>query len=312
MADNINIILATDKNYAQHATVAIASVLLNTHAPKNIHIFVIDDNIDTDNKEKMLLSVDKLGGRISFIESNEKTLKNVFVSGNLTRAAYLRLDIPNMVPLNVDKIIYIDCDLLVLSDIEQLWETDLRGKPLAATEDFGILSSRVKRAEKIKNLDWKREYSYFNSGVLLIDVKLWRERNYANKLLTLATTRGFRHHDQDVLNYLFMNNWAKLDMKWNLIPPVFNMPLCTVLNSDLRKKAIEALKEPAILHYAGGYKPWEYESVKGFNDKYYEFLSCTEYCNEKMPQPNPKKKGHSLRRQLWRLKWAQFISNIFG
>ncbi|MDY2636567.1 MAG: glycosyltransferase family 8 protein [Phascolarctobacterium sp.] len=312
MANSINIILATDKNYAQHATVAMASVLLNTYTPKKIYFFVIDDNINADNKEKMLSSVNKLGGRLSFVTANEKALEDVFVSGNLTRAAYLRLDIPNMVPFSVDRIIYIDCDLLVLSDIKQLWETDLNGKPLAATEDFGILSSSAKRAEKIKNLAWKREYSYFNSGVLLIDVKQWRESNNAKKLLKLAVTKSFRHHDQDVLNYLFMNNWVKLEAKWNVIPPIFNMPFRTVIDSALRKRAIAALKAPAILHYAGGYKPWEYESVIGFNDKYYEYLSYTEYCNVKMPQPNPKKKGHSLSRQLWRLKWARFISNIFG
>lgn len=311
MADDINIILATDKNYAQHAAVAMASVLCNTNVPQRMHFFVIDDNIDAENKEKMSLSVSKLGGRLSFVEADEEALSNVFVSGNLTRAAYFRLDIPNIVPSTIDKIIYIDCDLLVLQNVEELWETDLQGKPIAAAEDFGIISSKGKSAEKIKNLAWEKEYSYFNSGVLLIDVKQWRDKQYAEKLLGLVSTRSFRHHDQDALNYLFMNNWAKLDLRWNVIPPVYNMPMRTVLDSTLRKKAIEALKHPAVVHYAGGYKPWEYERVAGFNEKYYEYLSQTEYCDVKMPQPNPKKKGHSLTRQLWRLKCAKIIGKVF-
>lgn len=312
MAERINIVLATDNNYAQHATVTMVSALCNSEFPNKLRFFVIDDNIGNENKQKMQLSVNNLGGQICFVKENNTVLDNVFVSGNLTRAAYFRLDIPNILPNYIDRVIYLDCDLLLLKDVYALWQIDLQGMPLAAAEDFGILASSSKCAEKIKNLAWNKKYSYFNSGVLIIDVKQWREKKFAKKLLELVATRNFRHHDQDALNFLFMNSWMKLPLQWNVIPTVFNMPLLTLFNSDLRHEALNALKAVSIIHYAGGYKPWEYEKHDGFNDKYYEYLSKTQYCNDTMPQPNPNKKGHSLNRQLWRLRWSEWIKKLLN
>ena len=200
-----------------------------------------------------------------------------------------------------------DCDLLVLGEITELWNLDMQSKPIAAAEDYGILSSKGKRAEKTKNFDWKEDDSYFNSGVLLIDVKQWRDNDYAGKLIKLVGERSFRHHDQDALNYMFMDKWTKLPLRWNVIPPVFNMMPRIAFNSKMRKKAVEALQNVGIFHYAGGYKPWEYTIHEGFNEKYYEYLAHTEYKNVKMPQPNLKKKGHSINRQMWRLKWAELF-----
>lgn len=309
--DKINIIFATDENYAQHAAVAIASILCNTAYPSNIHFYIIDDNIDDDNKNKLQNTVLKFNSNINFVNISENSLNQVFVSGSITRAAYFRLTIPNILPKSVNKVIYLDCDLIVLGDIINLWNIDMCQKPIAATADFGILSSNGKRYEKEVNLNWKKEYSYFNSGVLLIDVMLWRKNNYADKLIELVQTHKFRHHDQDVLNYLFMNNWTLLPLYWNVIPPVFNMNLSIIKHKTMRQKALHALNNICIIHYAGGYKPWEYKIYKGFNEKYYEYLAKTEYKNVKMPQPNIKKK-HSINRQLLRLKWAAFIKRLYA
>ena len=307
MSDFINIVLASDGNYAQHACVAMTSVLRNTSNPKRIRFYLIDDNIDENNKDACMQTIVKNGGHLHFVKANEKALSNVFVSGNLTRAAYFRLDIPNIVPDEVKRAIYLDCDLLVLDDIKKLWDYDMKGKPVAATEDFGILSSKGKYSEKLVNIGLQNGDSYFNSGVLLMDLEQWRSSDYAGKLIKLVGERNFRHHDQDALNYMFTGKWTQLPMRWNVIPPIFNMALRVVINGDMRKKAVDALNNIGIFHYAGGYKPWEYDVYKGFNEKYYEYLSYTEYKNVKMPQPNPKKKGHSISRQLWRLKWAKLF-----
>ena len=307
--DKINIVLATDKNYAQHAAVTITSILCNTTQQSNIQFYIIDDNIDDDNKTKLQDTVKQFNSNIIFVKIPENSLNQVFVSGGITRAAYFRLAIPNILPKTVNKVIYLDCDLIVLDDIVNLWNLDMCQKPVAATEDFGILSSTSKCREKEINLNWKKEYSYFNSGVLLIDVMLWRKNNYASQLIELVQTHKFRHHDQDALNYLFMNNWTSLPLCWNVIPPVFNMNLSIIKNKIMRQNALKALNNISIIHYAGGYKPWEYKIYKGFNEGYYEYLGKTEYKNAKMPQPN-KKSNHSIIRQLLRLKWAFLIKKF--
>ena len=107
-----------------------------------------------------------------------------------------------------------------------------------------------------------------------------------------------------------MHNWAKMPLCWNVIPPVFNMMLRIVWQKSLRTEALQALNNICIMHYAGGYKPWEYVAYAGFNEKYYEYLAVTEYKDVTMPQPNLKKKGHSISRQLWRMKWAKLVKKL--
>ena len=85
-----------------------------------------------------------------------------------------------------------------------------------------------------------------------------------------------------------------------------------LLRNDLRKNAISARKNKAVLHYAGRYKPWEFESKDGFNEKYYYYLQKTAFADVKMPQPSKDMKGKSLTRQLLRVRIADFWENILG
>ena len=119
-------------------------------------------------------------------------------------------------------------------------------------------------------------------------------------------------NDQDALNKVFLGNWTALPMKWNVIPPVFNLFSKILFNSDLCKNAIAARKDKAILHFAGRYKPWEFELHKGFNDAYYFYLQKTKFANVKMPQPGKNMKGKSITRQMVRLRIADFWQGLLG
>ena len=312
MMDNkINIVFASDNNYAQHTSVAMASVLVNTKVPQKIQFYLIDDEIQQDNKEKITKTVQNLGGNIEFIKIKNSKLEDCYVSGELSRASYFRLDIANILDESIEKIIYLDCDLLVYDDIEKMWQLDMSGKPVAATCDLGIMASARVRKQKNKFIGLPFDAPYFNAGVLIMDLKKWRDGNYAEAIIALATQNKYPNHDQDALNKFFMNNWQEIPLRWDVIPPVFNLFLKILTKPDLRKKAIEAKLNPAIFHYAGGYKPWEYEIHDGFNDKYYEYLKLTEYKDAKMPQFDKRRKNRSIKRQMLRLKMGNMWAKIF-
>ena len=311
MDNKINIVFASDNNYAQHTAVAMASVLVNTKVPKRIQFYLIDDEIQQENKEKITKTVQNLGGNIEFIKIKNSRLEDCYVSGELSRASYFRLDIANILDENIEKIIYLDCDLLVYDDIEKMWQLDMGGKPVAATCDLGIMASARVRKQKNKFIGLPFDAPYFNAGVLIMDLKKWRDGNYAEAIIALATQNKYPNHDQDALNKFFMNNWQEIPLRWDVIPPVFNLFLKIVTKPDLRKKAIEAKLNPAIFHYAGGYKPWEYEIHDGFNDKYYEYLKLTEYKDAKMPQFDKRRKNRSIKRQMLRLKMGNMWAKIF-
>ena len=311
MDNKINIVFASDNNYAQHTAVAMASVLVNTKVPQKIQFYLIDDEIQPENKEKITKTVQNLGGNIEFIKIKNSRLEDCYVSGELSRASYFRLDIANILDENIEKIIYLDCDLLVYDDIEKMWQLDMGGKPVAATCDLGIMASARVRKQKNKFIGLPFDAPYFNAGVLIMDLKKWRDGNYAEAIIALATQNKYPNHDQDALNKFFMNNWQEIPLRWDVIPPVFNLFLKILNKPDLRKKAIEAKLNPAIFHYAGGYKPWEYEIHDGFNDKYYEYLKLTEYKDAKMPQFDKRRKNRSIKRQMIRLKVGNMWAKIF-
>lgn len=311
MDNKINIVFASDNNYAQHTAVAMASVLVNTKVPQKIQFYLIDDEIQQENKEKITKTVQNLGGNIEFIKIKNSKLEDCYVSGELSRASYFRLDIANILGESIEKIIYLDCDLLVYDDIEKMWQLDMGGKPVAATCDLGIMASARVRKQKNKFIGLPFDAPYFNAGVLIMDLKKWRDGNYAEAIIALATQNKYPNHDQDALNKFFMNNWQEIPLRWDVIPPIFNLFLKIVTKPDLRKKAIEAKLNPAIFHYAGGYKPWEYEIHDGFNDKYYEYLKLTEYKEAKMPQFDKRRKNRSIKRQMLRLKMGNMWAKIF-
>ena len=311
MDNKINIVFASDNNYAQHTAVAMASVLVNTKVPQKIQFYLIDDEIQQENKEKITKTVQNLGGNIEFIKIKNSKLEDCYVSGELSRASYFRLDIANILDENIEKIIYLDCDLLVYDDIEKMWQLDMGGKPVAATCDLGIMASARVRKQKNKFIGLPFDAPYFNAGVLIMDLKKWRDDNYAEAIIALATQNKYPNHDQDALNKFFMNNWQEIPLRWDVIPPVFNLFLKILTKPDLRQKAIEAKLNPAMFHYAGGYKPWEYEIHNGFNDKYYEYLKLTEYKDAKMPQFDKRRKNRSIKRQMLRLKMGNMWAKIF-
>ena len=307
----VNIVLASDNNYAQHVAVVAASVLCNTKA--NVHFHVLSDGILLDKMKLVQQTIENLGGGLCvYYLSDYQCFDNLFTSGHISKAAYFRLEIANILPKKIDRVIYMDVDLLVLQDIEKLWSYDLQGNPLAAVPDYGIMASKRFMKQKHQVLGLPADSLYFNSGVVVMDLKQWREHNYAEQVIKLAAEGKLPHHDQDALNKVFMNRWMPLPLKWNVIPPIFNLFPKILLRKDLKKNAISARKDKAVLHYAGRYKPWEFELKDGFNDKYYYYLQKTAFANVDMPQPSKNMKGKSLMRQLMRLRIADFWESLLG
>lgn len=308
MNDKINIVFASDDNYAQHIAVVIASIMAKTK--EKVCFFVINDNISSEKITKLKNTAVKLNTTVEFIAVPEEQFKNVYLSGHVSKAAYFRLALADIMPDDIEKVIYLDVDLLVYDDVKNLWQNDIKKYALAAVPDFGIMASNRLCRQKKEVIGLPKGKAYFNSGVLLINLKKWRQENYTKQILEIINENQFPHHDQDALNKLFMNNWLTLDLRWNIIPPVYNLFPKVLFNKFFRKQALEAKRNPAIIHYAGRYKPWEFTYHQGFNDMYYKYLKQTAFVDERMPQPSKNMKGKSIIRQLIRLKIANFWTKI--
>lgn len=308
MNNVINVVLCSDDNYAQHIAVVIVSIMVRTK--EKVCFYVINDNISKNKIEKIKNTAVAFKAEIKFVSVPEDKFSNVYLSGHVSKAAYFRLALADILPNDIEKVIYLDIDLLVFDDIKKLWHIDLEKFPLAAVPDYGIMASERLCKQKQQVIGLPVGEKYFNSGVLIVNLKEWQKENYTKKILEIINNNKFPHHDQDALNKLFIHKWKELELRWNVIPPVFYLFNKVMFNKKLRNNALDAKANIAILHYAGSYKPWQFKMYNGFNDKYYYYLAVSAFNNENMPQPAENMRGKSIIRQLLRLRKADFLLKI--
>lgn len=237
-----SIFFASDDNYSMHLTVAITSILINSKIGEFFNFYVLDGGIKNKNKEKITNLKKIKNFNLEFIQiKNEKIdkcpmagLENVF-----SRQAYYRYLIPFIKP-NLDKALYLDCDVAVNSSLLELYQTDLKNAFCAVCkeENNSYLEINCKNTE-VKN--------YFNSGVMLINCKKWREENIFEKLIEntdfLFKENRLKFLDQDALNYTFRENVIFIDLKFNF------------QSNNMKAKKPKTL--PAIIHYSSRRKPWK-------------------------------------------------------
>lgn len=304
----INLVLASDDNYAQHAAIALMSAYAKCDNSYRINSYVLDGGISLEKKEKIKKSIAVYNGKVCFINIDTKKFQNSYISFQYTPAIYYRLDLPNILDDSIKKCLYIDCDLLFMDDISKLWNISLDGYPIGAVEDIGLTTSKKGRIEKKKSIGLEENMNYFNSGVVIMDLEQWRERGYAKLAVDLALHKKFISHDQDILNKIFLEKWKEIDLRWNVIPPVFYLYPKILRSSYNRKRAIEAKNNIGILHYAGRYKAWEYKETRMFNGYYYDLFKQSAFCDELMPQLSKQNEGRNFTKELVRIYLANIIS----
>jgi len=285
----IPVLFCTDTIYFQHMGVAIAS-LLRTNPAHDFQIFVCTEERDREAEEKLTAVVLRFGNAsLKFIEFKLDQCRGYLpIDQYFTVAAYIRLFLTEFLDSSVKRVLYLDGDLVVTTDIRALWQTDLNGAFLAAVPEPHALPGD----SEIVN------YPYFNSGVLLIDVDLWRAANVLPGFLAYAKENASQlaHHDQDVLNYTFAGKVRFLDYRWNFqsrwadfVPAKLNM-------SSETFRQVRRL--PGIVHYTSKYKPWFYSDDPHYKKLYYEALALTPWKEYRPPDRTPR----SILRKLLTMK----------
>ncbi len=207
--DVINVCFSSDNNYARYLALSLATILDSKEDDDNLHFYILDGGLSEDSKRK-ILNLKKIADfDIDFISVDEEKFNDCPLEqgARLTRAAYYRLLIPDLVP-DVDKILYMDCDIQVKSSLKELFSSDIKDYYLAAVEDI----------DEVKNSNRLNLKKYFNSGVLLLNLAKFREINFTSKIFDWIALHKDQivFHDQDVLNLYFADNVKFLDKKWNL------------------------------------------------------------------------------------------------
>lgn len=267
--DGLNICFATDDNYIQHLSAAVASLLVNTQSSKNINIVILENgkSVSKTHKKKML-ELSKLNSRanINFVRVDSSIFEKFPVNERFSEACFYRFVIPDLF-MNLSKMIYLDCDLIVKEDIEKLYEINIENYYIAAVQDLVGYSN-----QKRLKINKEGKYFYCNSGVLLMNLDLLRRENVINKLNDYVQKHKNEivWPDQDVINVVMEKKIKYLDLGWNL---QYYMP-DTIVDYDytLFNKAI---KNPKIIHFIGDVKPWHLKSNRPYSKEYFKYLKLT-------------------------------------
>ena len=161
------IVCACDDGYSVHCGALITSIFEN-HTHCRIEVFVLTDSISDDNRAKFGLLADRYHQRIDIIAIDKSLFRNLPFGGkfdNISLATYYRLLVASVLPDNLDKVLYLDCDIIVKADLMPLWNIDLNRFAFAAVED--ALPHSV---EAPKRLDYSALERYYNCGVLLMKI----------------------------------------------------------------------------------------------------------------------------------------------
>lgn len=291
----IDIVCNINEAYVQHCGVMLCSLFMNN---KDIHfrVHILHFSISQQAQVELSEFVESLNGEISFYKVNKLEFELPNVQNHYISAeTYLRLFISNYVPSYIEKVLYLDVDMVVLGKIDELVNTDLENCLLGAIEDSP-------NADRQKRLELPDKYGYFNAGVLLLNLKYWREHQVMEKSISFIkrSSEKIRQHDQDVLNVVADGHWKRISFKWNMLNTFFFRH--PVVEDKYLKEVEDCKRDVRIAHFSGGVKPWMAWEKHPYYKEYYKYLKYTPWRGYKP----------SLKQQWKAYKFPRNILRILG
>jgi lipopolysaccharide biosynthesis glycosyltransferase len=254
---------AINNDYALPLLVMLTSLQEHLHPSYQLVLYLVHQGVRAD----LLASISKLVETCPIIPSAESLAAIPEHPYFPPEAAYPLL-LPELLPETVDRILFLDADLLVLDDLAQLWETSIGDHALGASPDGAIPLCCSPRGVKQRD-QWgiSEKAVYFNCGVMLITLSGWREREVLQRacgyLRNVGARVDFLH--QEALNATLWDDWAPLDGRWNLLGSLAGRPY--------EQGGTGSWKNPGIVHFAGRVKPWRAPIAGPFGQQYRALLS---------------------------------------
>lgn len=263
----LNVLYQFNEKYVPYAGVSIVSLLENNKLIDEVVIYVLVEDVSQKSMQKLKEQVEQYERKICFIDTRELVEKMKTLGIPEYRGSYatnMKMFIADYIDESVDRLLYIDSDTIVCGDISPLITLDMKDKPIAM-----VLDSLGNKHKQLIGLDKKD--MYFNAGIILFDIKKWRQEECTQKIL--EHVKKVRSHymspDQDLLNVVLYNNIMKLDIAYNLQPihSVYSysqfFKFFGQKNYYPPEEINNAVRQPKILHtfrYLGEF-PWHKDTL---------------------------------------------------
>ena len=267
----IDIVFSSDNNYINHCAAAITSILLNCDNTSLLRFHILDGGISDSNKRKVINLNKYRDFSVEFYDMTNFDFSNLPLNRSyISISTYYRLFLLDVLPKEISKVIYLDCDIIVEKDLKELWETDITDYYAAVVEDEG---SKLQQ----QRLKLPKQNNYFNAGVALFNLDKLREINFKQKCFEYfeANEEIILLQDQDILNGVLNGKCKFLPLCWNTNGRIY-------CGNDLAKnytltEAENAGYAPGIIHYTDRKKPWHFKCNHPLMSEYWRYLKFTDF-----------------------------------
>lgn len=285
----VNILYLSDNNYAVFLGVSIVSLFENNKSVSKLRVYVIDDDIAAENKKKLLLIAKTYKRELVFLDISEGICKLKEMHVPLYRGSYttyLKLFTFALLPDYVHRILFIDTDTVVVGDVSGVNHIDMGGNPISAVMDNLCAPDK-------KCLGYSAKDLWFNMGVMLVDVDMWKRMDCEKIIIdTMKKRCAYVAVDQNLLNIGLHGHISILNPAYNMTQhhQVYSyeaflklFPQEFFYSEDVIK---EAKTSPIIYHFERfiGESPWHKDNVTFYSDEFDKYLAMTPWKDyEKKP-----------------------------
>lgn len=281
----MDILYSSSDSYAFLTGISILSLLENNKGCDSIHIYIMDNHISNENRNKLIEVVEKYNREITFVPMPDmKALTGQEIDTRRWNiSTFGRLYMASALPETVHKVLNIDCDTIIVDTIEPLWNTDMTGKVFGGMLE--CINDRYRRNVGKNNGDY-----YLNGGIVFLNLDEVRFGNYEKKFTDYITKYGssLAYLDQDVLNGVVeQDKKVKLPMRYNTLSIYFYATYEQVLkirrakSHDFYSKEefTAAVKNPGLVHFTtcflDGLRPWIKGNQHPYRDKFLEYKNMS-------------------------------------
>lgn len=292
----MEILYSSSDSYAFLTGISILSLLDNNKTTEEINIYIMDNHISEENKEKLRQVVDSYGRNIYFVPMPDmKALTGEEIDTRRWNiSTFGRLYMASALPETVHKVLNIDCDTIVVGSLESLWDTDMGTKVFGGMLE--CINDRYRRNIGVKNGDY-----YLNGGVVFLNLDEARKENYEKQFTDYIKTYGssLAYLDQDVLNGVVnQEKKLKLPMKYNTLSIYFYATYEQVLKIRRGKKEdfyskeefTDAVNNPVIVHFTtcflDGFRPWIVGNKHPLLQRFLEYKARSPWADVPLAEDN--------------------------